>query len=49
MGVFTPDATTRRESLLEVLRDVSPVTDNYLVNELGVSTASNTLHIFPFV
>lgn len=47
MGLFTYDDTVRRESLLDVLKDVSPVEDNYLVNELGVSSAANTLHEWP--
>lgn len=45
--LYTYDDTVRRESLLDVLRDVSPVTDNYLVNELGTSVATNTLHEWP--
>lgn len=47
MGLFTYDDTVRRESLLDILKDVSPVEDNYLVNELGTSSATNTLHEWP--
>lgn len=47
MGLFTYDDTVRRESLLDVIKDISPVEDNYLVNELGTSTATNTLHEWP--
>lgn len=36
--------TSRREDLLSILRDVSPVADNYLVTNLSTSTARNTLH-----
>jgi hypothetical protein len=36
---------SRRESLLSILKDVSPNTDNYLVSNLGKApAASNTLH-----
>ena len=39
------DAGDRRESLLTILRDVSPNTDNYFVSNLGKApTATNTLH-----
>ncbi len=44
MSVFTPDDTTRRESLLDILRDVSPNASNYLMSRLANSTAENTLH-----
>lgn len=47
MALFTYDDTSRREDLLSVLRDVSPVTDNYLTTKLGKSTAQNTLHEWP--
>lgn len=44
-GLQTYDDGSRRESLLSILKDVSPNTDNYFVTNLGVSTpASNTLH-----
>lgn len=46
-GLFTYDDVVRRESLLDVIKDVSPVEDNYLVNELGTSTATNTYHEWP--
>lgn len=46
-GLFTYDDAVRRESLLDEIKDVSPVTDNYLVNELGVSEAKNTYHEWP--
>lgn len=44
MALFTYDDTSRREDLLSILRDVSPVSDNYLVTNIGTSSASNTLH-----
>lgn len=41
----TYDDGSRRESLLSILKDVSPNTDNYFVTNLGkASSASNTLH-----
>lgn len=47
MATFTYDDAVRRESLLDILKDVSPVEDNYLMNEMGSSTAKNTLHEWP--
>lgn len=47
MALYTYDDTSRREDLLSVLRDVSPVSDNYLTTNLGTSTAYNTLHEWP--
>lgn len=44
MALFTYDDSSRRESLLSVIRDVSVAADNYLVTNLGKSTATNTLH-----
>lgn len=44
MALFTYDDTSRREDLLSILRDVSPVSDNYLVTNIGTSSADNTLH-----
>jgi len=44
-GLQTYDDGSRRESLLSILKDVSPNTDNYFVTNLGTSTpATNTLH-----
>lgn len=45
-GLHTYGAgNSRRESLLSILKDVSPNTDNYLVSNLGSSPAAqNTLH-----
>lgn len=44
-GLQTYDDGSRRESLLSILRDVSPNTDNYFVSNLGTApAASNTLH-----
>jgi hypothetical protein len=44
-GLLTYDDGSRRESLLSILRDVSPNTDHYLVSNLGVApAATNTLH-----
>jgi hypothetical protein len=40
--------TDRRESLLDILRDVSPNTDNYLTTNLKKApAATNTLHSWP--
>ena len=44
MALFTYDDTSRREDLLNILRDVSPAASNYLVTNLAKSTAQNTLH-----
>lgn len=44
-GELTTNAGDLRESLLSILRDVSPNTDNYFVSNLGQApTAMNTLH-----
>lgn len=44
-GDQTYGAGDRRESLLSILRDVSPNTDNYFVSNLGKAPAAvNTLH-----
>lgn len=48
MGLWTYDDTTRRESLLSVLKDLSPNADNYLVTNLAVGgPAMNTFHEWP--
>lgn len=47
MALFTYDDTSRREDLLAVLRDVSPVSDNWMVTHAGKATAYNTLHEWP--
>lgn len=44
MALFSYDDTSRREDLLSILKDVSPVSDNWLVTHLGSSKAQNTLH-----
>lgn len=45
LSVVTYGDTTRRESLLSILRDVSPSYDNYFVSNLGrAPDATNTLH-----
>ena len=44
MALFTYDDTSRREDLLSILRDVSPISDNYLTTNLGTGSATNTLH-----
>jgi hypothetical protein len=42
------NATDKVDSLLSILKDVSPNTDNYFVTNLGVSTpATNALHEWP--
>jgi len=44
-GLQSSNATDKRESLLSILKDVSPNTDNYFVTNLGVApAATNTLH-----
>lgn len=44
-GLQRQNATDTRESLLSILRDVSPNTDNYFVTNLGTSApATNTIH-----
>lgn len=44
-GLTSYGATDKRESLLSILKDVSPNTDNYLVSNLGTApAATNTLH-----
>ena len=44
-GLQTYDDGSRRESLLSILRDVSPNTDNYFTSNLGKGPAAqNTLH-----
>jgi hypothetical protein len=44
LGDFTYGNNSRREDLLSILKDVSPVGNNYLVGTLGTSIARNTLH-----
>lgn len=43
-SLFTTDDTSRREDLLDVLKDVSPNKDNWLFDNLGTSTAHDTVH-----
>lgn len=44
-GLFTDGDGSRRESLLSILKDVSPNTDNYFTTNLGKApAATNTLH-----
>lgn len=44
-GLQSYDDGSRRESLLSILKDVSPNTDNYLTTNLGKApAAANTLH-----
>lgn len=40
IGMASFDDASKRESLLSILKDVSPNTDNYLVTNLGVSEAA---------
>ena len=42
--LYTYTDNSRREDLLSILRDVSPLGGNYLVGNLGTSVARNTLH-----
>lgn len=43
-GLLTYNDASRREDLLSLLKDVSPLGGNYLVGNLGTSVARNTLH-----
>lgn len=44
-GLQSSNANDKRESLLSILKDVSPNTDNYFVTNLGVApAATNPLH-----
>jgi len=44
-GQQSSNTTDRRESLLSILKDISPNTDNYFVSNLGKApAATNTLH-----
>jgi len=47
IGLQTYTDTSRREDLLSILKDVSPLDDNYLFENLGESVAQNTLHEWP--
>ena len=42
-SVFTYDSNARKESLLDIITNISPV-ENGLISLLGRSSASNTLH-----
>ncbi len=44
IGLGTYQDASRREDLLSILRDVSPLGGNYLMGNLGTSVARNTLH-----
>jgi len=47
-GLGTDNQSDDRESLLSILRDVSPNTDNYLTSNLGTApNATNVLHSWP--
>lgn len=43
-GLLTYQDASRREDLLSLLKDVSPLGGNYLIGNLGTSVARNTLH-----
>ena len=43
-GLMTYQDGSRREDLISLLKDVSPLGGNYLVGNLGTSVARNTLH-----
>lgn len=43
-GLLTYQDNSRREDLIALLKDVSPLGGNYLVGNLGTSVARNTLH-----
>ncbi len=42
--VFTYDVESRRESILDIMRDISPNASNYLMSRLADSKATNTVH-----
>ena len=44
IGLQTYQDASRREDLLSILKDVSPLGGNYLTGNLGTSVARNTLH-----
>lgn len=47
-GLGTDNQSDDRESLLSILRDVSPNTDNYLTSNLGTApAATNVVHSWP--
>lgn len=43
-GLFSVDDTSRREDLLDILKDVSPNKDNWLFDNLGTASAKDTVH-----
>lgn len=43
IGLQTYQDASRREDLLSILKDVSPLGGNYLTGNLGTSVARNTL------
>lgn len=43
-GLLSYDDASRREDLISLLKDVSPLGGNYLSGNLGTSVARNTLH-----
>lgn len=48
IGISSYNATDQRDSVLSILKDVSPNVDNYFVTNLRVSApATNTLHEWP--
>lgn len=47
MAIFSYDDDVKRESLIDVLKDISPIDGNYLVDNLGVSQAGQPHHEFP--
>jgi hypothetical protein len=47
IGLQTYDDASRREDLLSILKDVSPIKDVYLFNRLGDTSADGTYHEWP--
>lgn len=45
--LVTYERTDRREDLLSILKDISPLDMNYLVDNLGSADANGTLHEWP--
>lgn len=47
IGLSTYQDTSRREDLISILKDISPLGGNYLFANLGSTSASQTLHEWP--
>jgi hypothetical protein len=49
IGLQTFDDTSRREDLISLLKDISPLGGNYLYSNLGQSSAQQTVHQWPIL